>query len=257
MFRSPLVLCALLSLGPGCATSDQVVALDKKVEALEKRADTLEKRVAALERQKPVASPRGEASPPSPADEAAAQDLFQQVQDAIDQDDYASAKAKMDTLRERYSTTNTFKRARRLANELAVIGKDAPKSLDIDEWYQGVPGDVDLQHGTTMLVFWEIWCPHCRKHVPKLEDTYQKYKGKGLKIVALTRLTRDATKDKVLAFIHDKQLTFPVAKDSSADAHYFNVTGIPAAAVVRDGRIVWRGHPGRLDDKLLESWLEG
>ncbi len=36
---------------------------------------------------------------------------------------------------------------------------------------------------------------------------------------------------------------------------YFNVSGIPAAAVVKDGKIVWRGHPIRLTDEMLKNWL--
>jgi hypothetical protein len=36
---------------------------------------------------------------------------------------------------------------------------------------------------------------------------------------------------------------------------YFAVSGIPAAAVIKDGKVVWRGHPGRLTDDMINAWL--
>ena len=50
-------------------------------------------------------------------------------------------------------------------------------------------------------------------------------------------------------------LRHAIAKETGALAEYFSVKGIPAAAVVKDGRIVWRGHPIRLTSELLDSWL--
>ena len=37
-------------------------------------------------------------------------------------------------------------------------------------------------------------------------------------------------------------------------SQHFNVSGIPAAAVVKDGKIVWRGHPARLTDEMIQGW---
>ena len=30
---------------------------------------------------------------------------------------------------------------------------------------------------------------------------------------------------------------------------------VPAAAVVKDGKIVWRGHPSRLSESMIKKWL--
>ena len=37
----------------------------------------------------------------------------------------------------------------------------------------------------------------------------------------------------------------------------FNVTGIPAAALVKEGKVIWRGHPGRLDDATIDKLIGG
>ena len=44
---------------------------------------------------------------------------------------------------------------------------------NIEKYYQG-EGNVDLSSGTTLVVFWEVWCPHCRREVPELKETYEK-----------------------------------------------------------------------------------
>ena len=38
-------------------------------------------------------------------------------------------------------------------------------------------------------------------------------------------------------------------------AQYFAVSGIPAAAVVKNGKVVWRGHPARINDEMLKGWM--
>ena len=77
-------------------------------------------------------------------------------------------------------------------------------------------------------------------------------------MVGLTKITKSATEEKVTSFIDEQKVTYPMAKEggNGAASKAFNVSGIPAAAVVKDGKIVWRGHPGRLSNELLDTFLE-
>ena len=50
-------------------------------------------------------------------------------------------------------------------------------------------------------------------------------------------------------------MTYPTAKENGDLSKHFNVSGIPAAAVVKGGKVVWRGHPGRLNDSMIDGWL--
>jgi hypothetical protein len=87
----------------------------------------------------------------------------------------------------------------------------------------------------------------------------EKYKSKGLGIIALTKVTKSATEESVEAFIKDSKLTFPVGKEPEGGplSAAYAVSGIPAAALVKDGKVIWRGHPARLTDELLEQMLAG
>jgi len=133
--------------------------------------------------------------------------------------------------------------------EDAVVGKAA--KWEIAEWMQG---ETTLDEGkATMLVFWEVWCPHCKREVPELEATYQKFKADGLNIVGITRLTRDTTPEQLATFLSENNVTYPIARDDGTMGEHYAVKGVPAAALVKDDKIVWRGHPASLNEQMLAT----
>lgn len=237
----------VLALGlAGCATAEQHQQLEQKVAQLEER-------VAAVEKAPKAA---GAAAAADPAAEAAAKELYEKISDQVSKGQMDDAKKNMQELTTKYASTTMAKRARKLAAELEVVGKAVPSGWagNLEKYYQG-EGNVDLSSGTTLVVFWEVWCPHCRREVPELKATYEKFQGKGLGVVGLTKITRSATEEKVVEFMKEQQVNYPVAKEDGKLSKEFNVSGIPAAAVVKDGKIIWRGHPARLNDDLLSGWL--
>ena len=91
--------------------------------------------------------------------------------------------------------------------------------------------------------------------MPKVEKIYSDLKGKGLQVVGVTQVNKSSTDDKVAEFIKANNMTYPIAKENGELKTYFGVSGIPAAAVVKDGKIIWRGHPANLTTQMLEGWL--
>ncbi|MCB9696958.1 MAG: TlpA family protein disulfide reductase [Alphaproteobacteria bacterium] len=219
---------------------------------LERRVQDLEAKVAALESRGPAA-PVGAAPAANPEQEQAAAALLKEATLAVDQMEYDLAKEKVAVLKAEYGSTRAAKASARIEQELAIVGKpEAP--LKVEKWYQGSEADA---HGkATMYVFWEVWCPHCRKEVPRLTETYDRFHGSGLSIVGVTRQTKDVTDQQVTDFIRDNKVNYPIAKDASSGlSDYYGVRGIPAAAVVKDGVVVWRGHPAKVSDEMLNGWL--
>ena len=229
---------ALLS---GCATADQVKTLEEKVATLEEKVDTL-------------AKSGGKAAPRDEKAEKAAASLYEEIGKAVRSGDTDGAKTKLAEMKKKYSNTTAYRRARKIERELEVIGKDAPASLSVEKWFTS-ESKIDFTSDTpTLLVFWEIWCPHCRREVPELQKTWDKYQGK-IQMVGLTKISRSATEEKVTEFIKDNNVSYPTAKENGDISKHFNVSGIPAAAVVKGGKIVWRGHPGRLNDSMIDGWI--
>ena len=255
----PLILVGLLlgvsvlSISSAAAQESDLAALEKRIQALETRLSNLEKsfaqRVAALERQ--VREGAQQANPL----EGEAQQAYAKISRLAAEGKMDEAKKEMASFMTKYSSTNTAKRARRLNDELNVIGKDAPAEWGVEKWYQG-ESEIDLTSDkATLLVFWEVWCPHCQREVPKMQALYNSLGSQGLQLVGVTRITKSSTEEKVLAFMEEHQVTYPIAKEDGSIAKHFNVSGIPAAAVVKEGKVVWRGHPARLNEEMIKGWL--
>lgn len=238
LFRTSLIAIAgMLALG-GCPDPEMTA----KVAELEKKLEELEARGPAG---------RGAAAAPDPEQENEARERLAKANKAAQDMDYDTAAAVCKDLADNFGSTQTFRRGKRVCDEVGIIGKDAME-LDVSEWFQG---EASLAGEPTLLVFWEEWCPHCKREVPKLQEMHTKYEGR-MKVVGLTKVNRSSTDDSVRAFIKEKKVTYPIGKEKGNNlSQHYGVRGVPAAALVKDGKVVWRGHPARLNDDALSKLL--
>jgi len=257
-----LAVVLLLGLGPGLAP---VLAESSESELAQALRD-LTRRVEALERrlgqQAPASAaapaPAAAASAKAPAADGGREEalaLYKRVDELVAAGKVEQANQELAAWETARAGTPSASWTRSLGRELAVVGKAAPSDWFIDHWYQG-QSDVKLDgRKATLVVFWEAWCPHCRDEVPKIAQLWERYKGKGLQVLGVTRITQTATEESVKAFLAESKVAYPMAKETGDLATYFDVKGIPAAALVKDGKVVWRGHPIRLTDQLLDIWF--
>ncbi len=223
----------------GCAQKTDVDALTARVVALEEKVGGLEKRPAG---------PAGQVAA-DPVKEEAAGVLMKEASELLKANDYAAAKPKLEQLIKDYGDTKAGKAADRQYKEVGLIGSPAGP-IEVDKWFQG-KGDYSAAP-VTLMVFWEVWCPHCKTEMPELAGREADLKKKGIQIVAFTKVTKSASDEKVAEFIKEHNIKYPVAKEKEGSmSKAFNVSGIPAAALVKDGKVIWRGHPGRLDEDTL------
>lgn len=233
----PLLLSLFLT---GCATH--------RIDALEARLEALELRVAADEaRPAPAEAPAG----PSAADETAAAALFKTATDDAAALDYAGARGALTELHSRYPATKANTRSARLDAELALIGTDVSAVAPV-RWLQGQASFAGSQ--PMLVVFVEQWCPHCREEQPKLQELSTRWLGR-LDVVAITQLTRTATEQNTREWIAQDHVTYAFGVEDGAMSTAYGVTGIPAAAVIRGGKVIWRGHPNKLDDPTIDKIL--
>lgn len=220
--------------------------------AMEARVKTLEEKLAKLEAAPaaPAGAPGAKAAP-TPEDQAAIE-LYRKANEQFRAGDNEAAKQTIADLLAKYGSTRVAEPAKRLQDQLSVVGKEITE-LKVQDWIQGTSS---LTTGkATLLVFWEVWCPHCKEEVPKLEATYEKYKGQGLNLVGLTKITKGKTPEDVKAFIAEKSLKYPIGHEDGSMSEFFGVAGVPAAAVVKGGKVVWRGHPAQITDAMIAGWL--
>jgi thiol-disulfide isomerase/thioredoxin len=238
LFRTSLVAVAAAIALSGCADPELVA-----------KVDALEKKVAELETRGGGAGPAR--NPADDAKENEAREGLGQVNKLVNDMNYDEAGKLCAELEKKVGDTQTFRRGGRACVEVAVIGKDAME-LDVSEWFQG---NASVSGEPTLLVFWEEWCPHCKREVPKLEEMAKQYQGK-MKVVGLTKVTRSSTDDSVRKFLAENNVSYPVGKEKNGNlSEYYGVSGVPAAALVKGGKVVWRGHPARLNDDALKKFL--
>jgi thiol-disulfide isomerase/thioredoxin len=251
------VMGALIALTP-FTVAQSVEELEKKVAELTKRVEALERQLQEARKTTTEATSRPRAQSTTAAADAGREEalaLYHKIDGLVATGNLTQAQRELTAYNEKHAGTRAAGWTRSLSRELEVVGKEAPTDWMIEKWYQG-ESEITLD-GTrpTLLVFWESWCPHCRSEVPKMQQVYDRYKDEGLQVLGVTRITKTATEESVASFIKDQNITFPMAKETGDLATYFNVKGIPAAAMVKRGKIVWRGHPIRLTDELLGIWF--
>ncbi len=222
-------------------------AMEKRVVDLEDKIAQLEEKVAAR-----PAAPAGAPNQPDPKETEAAE-LLRSASELAEKGEYQEAKDKLEQLKAEFGATRAARAGERLRADLQVIGTEAP-SLATEHWFQGNTGFAD---GTaTLVIFWEVWCPHCKREVPKLQATYEKYNPQGLNVLGLTKQSRDTTDDAVTEFISSTGIGYPIAREEGESmSNAFNVRGVPSAAVIKQGKVVWKGHPARITDDMIEGWI--
>jgi thiol-disulfide isomerase/thioredoxin len=120
----------------------------------------------------------------------------------------------------------------RLAPEIAVA-----------DWIEQKPATLASLRGRVVLLdFWALWCTPCHAALPHIAEWQEKYKGRGLSVVALTeyrntlngRPARTSKEvDELRRFKRASRLPFGFAvADTQETATAYGVTTIPVAALI-------------------------
>jgi len=109
----------------------------------------------------------------------------------------------------------------------------------------------DLKGKVVLVNFWATWCPPCRKEMPDLEALYNRFKGQGFVILAISE---DEETNKVPPFIAERKISYPILLDPGQKVNnLFQVDGIPKSFVYdRDGKLVAQSIDMRTQRQFLE-----
>jgi len=107
---------------------------------------------------------------------------------------------------------------------------------------QGVVRLSDTSGSVVYVDFWASWCGPCRQSFPWMNQLQEKYRAKGLKVIAVNV---DARSEDARKFLAQNPAGFTVAFDpkGSTPAGY-GVKGMPTSYLVgKDGKVIFR-HQG-------------
>ena len=97
----------------------------------------------------------------------------------------------------------------------------------------------DLKGKAVMVDFWATWCGPCVAAMPHLVKLYEKYKSRGLEILAIS-CDDKADRHLVAPFAKEHKVTFPVLFDEGVGKLY-NVRGYPTSIFIdKQGHIRYR-----------------
>lgn len=93
-----------------------------------------------------------------------------------------------------------------------------------------------LRGKVVFVNFWATWCDPCREEMPAMERLQQRYRDRGLVVVALSV---DAQVSRVDPFVRDRRFTFAVGLDGKMRvANLYRVRALPSTFIVdREGRL--------------------
>lgn len=140
----------------------------------------------------------------------------------------------------------------RLKRDIKVVNRPAGDLKGVN-WLQGKT-DLTISP-VTLVVFWESWCPHCQDSMPLIQQMFQKYHVKGLNVIGLTKISKPANMTTVIQFIAENEIEFSIGKDPGRVSDHFGVAGVPAAAIVKEGVIIWRGNPEWINEQTVLAAL--
>ncbi|WP_342332596.1 TlpA disulfide reductase family protein [Pedobacter sp. FW305-3-2-15-E-R2A2] len=150
-------------------------------------------------------------------------------------------------------------------NSVLNIGDQAPP-LKYSKWIKGEP--VNSLNGEQLYVleFWATWCGPCKQAMPHLTKLQQQYKGEisfigvGIWEKVPEGKPYESSLPAVEKFVkgNDANMGYSVIADNNEQFMGNNwmkaagENGIPSTFIVKDGKIIWIGHPNSLDSILPE-----
>lgn len=149
-----------------------------------------------------------------------------------------------------------------------AIGDHAPPFV-YSKWIQGTPFTLDQKDMVYVVEFWATWCGPCKQVMPHLSELSKKY-GDEVKFIGVNIWERtggevyESVIPRVSQFVEDnkEQMIYNVVVDNNDQYMGTNwmraagQRGIPATFIIQNNKIVWIGHPMRLD-AVLPKIIQG
>lgn len=145
------------------------------------------------------------------------------------------------------------------ANEDSI--KALPESGLPQTWLQGVPVEHWEKDKVYIFEFWATWCGPCLAAIPHMNGIHKQIVQENLPAQLIGINIRDRLKPEQLKEFLAQRNTPPtysiaVDTDKRTDEHWLKplkLIGIPFAVAVRNGDIIWSGHPVRLSAELVRG----
>lgn len=150
-----------------------------------------------------------------------------------------------------------------------LIGKPAPELADV-RWISDAPKPIAGLRGKVVLLnFWAMWCSSCAGNFPHLAGFQNKFGGKGLEVIGVTRfygrsdteegLSREQELKSLQNFKSKHRMNYPVAVgkiDDLTNDERYGIAGMPSVILIDRHGIVRYIQRSEGDYRKLEKRIE-
>ncbi|MBW6473880.1 MAG: TlpA family protein disulfide reductase [Anaerolineaceae bacterium] len=115
----------------------------------------------------------------------------------------------------------------------------------------------NLKGNMIIVNVWASWCKPCQYEMPALQKIYEKYKDRGLILLAVNNTYQDNYAD-VLDFVSENNLTFPILLDLDGFVStQYQVQALPSTFFIdKTGKISEIIIGGPMSETLIESKIK-
>ena len=119
---------------------------------------------------------------------------------------------------------------------------------------QGLQKLVQANRGKPVVVnFFATWCPPCKAEIPMLVEMCDKYRDK-VTFVGIT-VDNDSTVAKVLPYVAQMQINYPVYRAGNDVVQAFSIRSIPFnVGYGKNGKVAW-AFSGFLDEEAFDEMV--
>ncbi|RSL32305.1 thiol-disulfide oxidoreductase ResA [Salibacterium salarium] len=112
----------------------------------------------------------------------------------------------------------------------------------------------DLRGKGVFLNFWGTYCPPCEDEMPHMEKQYEKYKDRGVEILAVNVGESDLAVER---FVNRYDLTFPVLLDENKDVlDHYGIGPLPSTFLIDEDGVVQRVLLGGMTEENIGEYME-
>ena len=166
---------------------------------------------------------------------------------------------------ETYAGTPIHKRIQKNIHLLSLEGQSAPALSTAVSLGAPVPGLDALKGNVVLLFFWAHWCPDCKAQAPIVAALNDRYRGRGLRVVAPTQhfgyivagqpASRDAelrhiekVRDEHYAFLRNELVPL-----GTSNHEHYGVSTTPTLVLIDREGVVRLYHPGQMTQDALDA----